>query len=282
MKFKLLLVISLIFLANLNKINSQDEDLEITDSTNGENNNSNLNKVIEAVDADFYDIIQSSPFKFLVVFYLQTCPHCKSVLSTFEEIKNDFDISELGLVTINCDNNHMSCMGFEIKHVPYMIKVFDDKYTVFNTYPSKENILKFIKTDQEESEYKDLPEKLGYFSMILSVFKEFSTIISENMKIFLESYGIEFDWNDTHSYYLIIALISLLIFIEFLVIWCLCNPNKHHKQNKVEDKKGENKENVEIEKTETKEKLVPESDSLNESSKEKRSSSKSSKKKKMD
>jgi thiol-disulfide isomerase/thioredoxin len=270
MKFKLLLIVSIIFFTNLNKINSQDEDLEMTD---GDKSSGRNNEVIEAVDANFYDTIQGAPFKFLVVFYLQTCPHCKNVLTAFEEIKNDFDSSELGLVTINCDNNHMSCMGFEIKHVPHMVKVFDNKYTVFNTYPSKENILKFINTDQEESEYKDLPEKLGYFSMVISVFKEFSSIISEYMRNFLESRGIEFDWNDTHSYYLIIALISLLIFIEFLVIWCLCNPSKQMKQcKKVDDKKVEDKKE---------EKLVPESD-LSESSKDKRSSSKSSKKKKMD
>lgn len=208
-------------------------------------------EVVEVTDSNFHDIVISEPFNWLIMFYIPSCPHCKKATETLQQLNNELDSSSNRIAKINCDSNHVTCMEFEIKHVPYFVNVVDGKYAVFDTYPSKEQLKSFLTKPHEESSMKELPARMGYFQIFLKTFQQGTVMFSDWLNSILKDYNVDFTISPSHSYIIMIGLLFLMVLLEITLILCCCSPKKKAKTEpakepvkevKKEDKSEEPKE----------------------------------------
>lgn len=205
-------------------------------------------ELVEVNDGNLHDIVNTPPYKWFLVFHLPACPHCKKTLETLETLSKSTEDSDIKIGTINCDVNHMSCIGFEIKQVPFMIKVQDNKYIEYDSYPHPDNLKKFFDEHHNIEDMKELPERIGYTGMFLRVFKEAASMVSSYIRDILKQNNIDIPWEDQHSYFLMIGALVGIILLEIIILYCCCSPKKHatninqEDNNKVGEKSSEKTE----------------------------------------
>ena len=150
-------------------------------------------------DNNFYEKINNKNRSF-VIFYLPTCNNCKLVLSILEKINSDFKknqkSNDIILYKVDCTTNKFVCYGFNITQVPFMISTFNNKYTIYPTYPSYENLYKFIlEYNPPQESLLDIPEEAGCLEMCLILFNQIKDYISSIMSTLLEISGIDYSLN---------------------------------------------------------------------------------------
>lgn len=182
--------------------------------------------IIEVSDATFHDQVNSIPHNWLVIFHIPSCPHCKKALEVLKKVNDDINFNEGRIAEMNCDNNHATCMSFEIRHVPFIIKVVNGKFVKFNTYPNEQNLKDFIKEIPKEEDVLDLPPKMSYVQVFLGVIREAARLLSDWLNKQLKDNNISLVLTPEHSYYIMIGGLALLILFEVLLIVCCCSPKK--------------------------------------------------------
>lgn len=186
-------------------------------------------QLVELNDSNFHEVVLSNPNNWFVIFTIPTCPHCKKAKELLSKVADELETEDYKIAEINCDQNHSVCMSFEIRHVPFMIKVLNDKYIKFESYPNKENVIEFMEMSHMENEMLELPAQLGYLNLFLRVFSEAAKMISDWINIQLKERNIDIEINSNHAYFFMLFCLSFMILTEVIVIICCCGPKKSKK-----------------------------------------------------
>mmetsp|Transcript_21053 Transcript_21053/g.21832 ORF Transcript_21053/g.21832 Transcript_21053/m.21832 type:complete len:274 (-) Transcript_21053:63-884(-) len=227
--------------------------------------------LVELSDHSFHETVLSSPGKWLVMFHLPTCPHCKKAEQIITKLNEEINLTEVRIATVDCDKHNYICMGFEIRHVPTFVKVIEGKFVQFSGYPAQDKLKEFINQDHEESEMSELPDKISYFGIVLRVINEASRLATVYIQSKLDNYEIGIKWEIGYTYALMIGTLVALITTEVLIIVCCCNPNKEKKRSGQAEEERDNKSESEISQSTEKDKAEEGSSDKNKEESEKES-----------
>lgn len=214
-------------------------------------------KLEELNDGNFYSKIGETQKSF-VIFYLPTCGHCHKAKATLEDVKKEIntnkkyeDSRNIPIYALDCQLHNYACVNFEIKQVPTMILIYEDKYVKFDSYPSNEKLLNFITEIPHEDSLVLLPQELGIFGMVIKVFEEFQEIVTSYMIDWLKSKEINYKWENKDSLLLLGSILVFIICLEIAIISLCCNTSTTKK------KKPENKTSNEDQKVAEKQPNAP-------------------------
>ena len=231
--------------------------------------------IIQLDDSNFSDIVK--PYsnlneKWIIVFYLPSCPHCKVAVDQLDKIsaneniynnakEENIDLDEkekknsenkdkdkeddltVKFGKVDCDVNTLLCVSYNIKQVPHIVKLQNERMIVFNTYPSIPEIKKFIKAEHYENETAPIPELLSYFYFVLKLLHEGLNLSTDYVNNLLNKYEINLVWTNQYSLIAFAFFMVLLIIVEIMVISCCCNRDRSDKRKKLEEMIAKSKEN---------------------------------------
>lgn len=235
--------------------------------------NSNCDNKLEEINDSNYSKLVSSYSKlnekWLLIFYLPSCPHCKIALEQISKLasnrlelnKNEehLDLDEnnnnnktdkedhdnnnnINFGKIDCDVNTLLCVSYDIKQVPYIVKIENNRMIVFKSYPSIPELNKFIKAEHDESDTYPVPEMLSYVYFGLKLLHEGLNLFSEYINNFLQLKNINLKWTNQYSLIAFAVFLVILIIFEILLITCCCNKISTKRKN-IENKILKNDKN---------------------------------------
>lgn len=209
MKYKFnLLIVCLIFTA-INTIEKEENIYNLTDSNFSEYINSNTEE------------------KWILIFYLNDCVHCKQAI---QSVGNILKISKLyskpenrvNIGKIECEENNFICISYNIKSVPFIVKLENHKMIKFTKNPSDIELKAFIEAEHEVSEVEEIPQILNYFSFYLKILEEGLYIFNDFMNTKLKEFGFDIEWTIQLSIWTICAIILFIVTIEIIIISICC------------------------------------------------------------
>jgi hypothetical protein len=182
----------------------------------------------------------------LVIFYLETCPHCKNALGVFDKIIQGEHLTEkeksLRVGSVECHQNVWSCMRFNITRVPYIILIEGDMMFEFEKYVNEKNINAFLNEEKTVENQLHIPAPLGIANLGLKVIKEAVKMINEYINDYLRGKGWNFKWDTNHTIVALFVFLVIMIAIEYMIVAYCCRSQKSKKTNTKEIKQqSENK-----------------------------------------
>jgi hypothetical protein len=203
----------------------------------------NEKAVLTILDSNINELVGDGfNCNWLIMFYLESCPHCKNAKLSIENLSKNKAVIEnpalddLKIGIVECNVNNWSCMRFDIKRVPQIIHLKDNKLFDFNAYVTEEKLLSFITEEKVIENAKEIPNQLGMLSVVKKVFEESVTVLNEQIKDLLANkFNIQMDWTTHHTIGVLIAFLILIIFIEYIIIFHCCEISKNKKQKKCAD-----------------------------------------------
>jgi len=204
----------------------------------------------------------------IIIFYVDSCPHCKNSKQTLNNIANNPDSiskSKIRLGKVDCDSNMFTCFRFKISRVPYIIIIDSNYMYELNEYPSNENIIKFINLKKDTEEGLEIPRAVGYLEFFYKSLEELVHMMDNTIEGYLKnSLGVKIDWRSEYTVGLLASLLVLIIHVEYTILCIVCkvhgskekkavvddNDNKEIKEEISEKNKEDNGKN-EAEKTNT-------------------------------
>ena len=195
------------------------------------------NSIYDIDDNNYNELIAQSMDKWILLFHLPTCPHCKMAITNIEKINMTSIMTEqplnMKIGKIDCNVASYTCVTFKIKTVPHVVKIDKGRMIVMMNYPSIESLNDFISSEHLESETDKVPEILGNIEFTIKIMQEGLQMFNVMMNAYLKNYGIDLEWSIGYSAGLFISLLLTLIGIEIAIIYCFCNAKK---QNLPKDK----------------------------------------------
>jgi hypothetical protein len=198
MRFIILPILLVIF--NLNIINSE--------------------KVTELTDSNFEQLVNyGRDNKWLLVFYLGTCPHCTSAKKVISKYSESLKDDSLKIGYMECNNNLFTCLRFNVTKVPLILLAENEKIVEYQEYPSETSIRKFVTSEKLNDTASNFPVSFGYIELVFKIMQETVLTLNDTMKRFLkEKIGINIDWGSNHTAGLLLAILILIFFIEYLIV----------------------------------------------------------------
>lgn len=197
-------------------------------------------------DSNYNELIAQSMDKWILLFYLPTCPHCKMAITNLDKIHMSGMMTDQPLDVkigkIDCNVASYTCVTFKIKTVPHVIKIDKGRMIVMINYPSIESLNDFISTEHLESDTDKVPEILGNIEFTIKIMQEGLLMFNVMMNGYLKKYGIDLEWSIGYSAALFISILLTLIGIEIGIIYCFCGAKKQNTPKKkiaAEKKEGE-------------------------------------------
>lgn len=236
-----LLKITLAFLILFNLIKSKDEDSEYV-------------SIHDLNDSDFDSQVNNGTKNpWFVIFYIDSCPHCKNAKQTLSSISNNPDSiskSKIRLGKVDCDSNMFTCYRFKISRVPYIVIIDSNQMYELNEYPSKENLVNFINLKKDSEEGIDIPHSVGYLEFFYKSLEELINLVNSNIEGYLKkSLEIEVEWKSEYTIGLLALSLVLIIVVEYTILSIICKVpgSKKKKENSIKsdennDNKNESKE----------------------------------------
>lgn len=182
----------------------------------------------------------------LVMFYLNTCPHCKVAKEGLYKIAKNEELTSEDKVRIGkveCSANVMSCMRFNVTRVPYIVLIEDQKLFELNTYATEHTMLKLITEEKLLDSAKEIPDSLGYVGLFFKILKEAVMLLNEYIEEFVSNkMNMKIQWDTNYTIALLVVFLITMIFIEYLIVVYCCK--RSHKQPKKTNKIEESKEEV--------------------------------------
>ena len=227
------------------------------------------NSVYDIDDSNYNELIAQSKDKWILLFYLPTCPHCKMAITNIEKINMTSIMTDqqlnMKIGKIDCNVASYTCVTFKIKTVPHVVKIDKGRMIVMMNYPSIESLNDFISSEHLESETDKVPEILGSIEFTIKIMQEGLQMFNVMMNSYLKNYGIDLEWSIGYSAGLFISLLLTLIGIEIAIIYCFCSAKNQNKpKNKIAEQKNveeaKQTENVEEAKKESKTDTLMEED----------------------
>lgn len=183
----------------------------------------------ELNDSNYASIVNSGSQqdKWLIVFYLPSCPHCTKTLEYLDKIQeNENSIENIKLGKIDCNSNSILCVSFQIKTVPHIVKLIDNKMIIFKGFPGLNEMISFANKEHAIEEAEDVPSLLSYFQFGAKILEEGLQLFNEFMTSKLKEYDLEFEWSVSLSILLLISGIAFIILIEVVVLVYCCGETK--------------------------------------------------------
>jgi hypothetical protein len=165
----------------------------------------------------------------LAVFYLERCPHCVNAKSSLESLtqKEDFHTD---IALIECSENVLVCMRFNVTRVPYIVYLDKNNMFEFNSYASENALNDFINEERRISSAKPIPTDLGYVGLFFKLLGEAVNMVNEYIKDYIKTKAqINFEWEMTHTIILFSIFLIMVIVVEYVILsWC-CSSKKTKK-----------------------------------------------------
>jgi hypothetical protein len=169
----------------------------------------------------------------LLLFYLETCPHCKNAISVFNDLSqnpslnNEESLKSLQIGKIECSMNNWSCMRFNITRVPYIVALQNGKLFEYNFYAIEDKLISFLKEEKLVESGLPIPPILGYAGILSKILEESARVLNEQMQMIVDTYlGIDLTWGSYHTIMLLISILFLMLFIEYLIVFYCCYRKK--------------------------------------------------------
>lgn len=186
-------------------------------------------------DANIDSTVGDGHGNWLLLFYLDTCPHCKDALSVLNSLSTNseldsenFILENLQIGKIECSSNNWSCMRFNITRVPYIIALQNDKLFEYQSYATEQRLLNFLKEEKLAENSLNIPPILGYLSILSKVYEEAIRVLNEQMQTLVHTYvGLNFTWSTNHTIAMLILMLAMIIFIEYMIVFYFCGRKKN-------------------------------------------------------
>lgn len=190
----------------------------------------------ELTDSNYAGIVDlsKSQDKWIIVFYLPNCPHCTKTLEYLQKIENnEYGFENLKLGRIDCNSNSFLCVTYQIKTVPHIVKLIDNKLVVYKGFPGLNEIVSFVNREHTIEEVEEIPQLLSYIQFGVKILEEGLHLFNDYMTTKVKEYGFEFEWTSSFSLLLLISGIALMILLEVIVLVYCCADSPKKKQNQV-------------------------------------------------
>jgi hypothetical protein len=221
-------------------------------------------EIITIDDFTFGEALQNSTktySKLFIIFYTYRCPYCSHCIKVLKEqvIKNyeDTDRINFGLVNLNEPGNLWIGIRFNITKIPYIILIEENRMYTFNEQFEESAVLQFINEEKFVEDSLEIPQEVGYFRKLKLFVNELTKRIQIKFHDLFKKYGINFKWNNTMTYGLLISIVIFIIYFENKLIVITknlweksndkdnLNENENKSEKKEEKEEKENKENKE-------------------------------------
>ena len=194
-----------------------------------------INSTIKSLNHKNFDTIikHNSSINYIVLLTFRRCPKCNKIITTTENVEKYYSSknnTNLKFAKLDCYANGWTCLRFDIFKIPLFIYISGDYYSYFipNNF-TEEELISFI--ENENKEYKNYPEKIGFFGVFMKVFH----VVSENIqkKIYY--------WNEACSWAVVLIVFLGFLYFEYSLYRACCDS---HKYNNEPNKKDNNKTKV--------------------------------------
>lgn len=230
---KLILATFLIISSPYIKSSSNDNNSEDSDSIeiynlNDSNFESNVNNGLK------------NPW--FIIFYVDSCPHCKNAKQTLSSIANNPDSiskSRIKLAQLDCDANMFTCYRFKISRVPYITIIDSNHMYELSEYPSKDNLVKFINMKKDADEGLEIPAAVGYLEFFFKSLEELVHLMNKTIEDYLKNnLGVKVEWRSEYTIGLLALVLVLIVVVEYAVLSFVCRrPGSKQKKPDVKDAK---------------------------------------------
>jgi hypothetical protein len=197
--------------------------------------------VIDLTDSNIDSIVgDGTGSNWLLMFYLDSCPHCKNANNAFQQISrrseleaDDAQVKNLQIGRIECNANNWSCLRFNISRVPYIIMLQNDKLFELETYVTEEKLYKFIVEDKLVEKGLNIPPVLGWSGIIMRIFEESINMMNQQIQQLIdEKLGPnKLTWDTNYTIVLLASTLITVLVIEYLIV-SLCFGKKQSNSNK--------------------------------------------------
>ena len=190
---------------------------------------------------------KNTKIKWLMIFYTKDFDEYYKFMSLLKEdvykkYRKNKNI-KFGLLEINVKNYKWFTFMFDIKSIPFLILVSDERmYYYKDEEVSEENIVKFIDDNKTLNDSYPVPKKLNKFIKGIIIFKFFIEDLNNFFEIFSEKSNFKFKWNIKFTYAIVAFVLILFFIFEFYIIKMCMKCKSNDKENKIEIN-NENKEN---------------------------------------
>jgi len=203
--------------------------------------------IFDLNDTNFDEKVNSGKDNpWFLIFYINSCPHCKNVNAILNNIPKNINLIQkknVNIGRINCDSNMFSCHRFKILNVPYMVTIDKNYMYEFKEYPSKENIIKFINTKNENTQGLEIPNVIGYIEFFYKSLEEGVRFVNGTIENYLKNnLKIDIAWKSEYTIFLLTFVLISIILVEYFILILLCKIPNNQDNNESEDLKEEEDE----------------------------------------
>jgi hypothetical protein len=113
----------------------------------------------------------------------------------------------------------------------------------FKEYPSKENIIKFINTKNENTQGLEIPNVIGYIEFFYKSLEEGVRFVNGTIENYLKNnLKIDIAWKSEYTIFLLTFVLISIILVEYFILILLCKIPNNQDNNESEDLKEEEDE----------------------------------------
>ena len=192
---------------------------------------------------------KNTTIKWLMIFYPKDFDEYYKFMALIKEdvytkYKKNKKI-KFGLLEVNPDNFKWFSSMFNIKSIPFIILVVDNRMYYYNdNVVSEENLIKFIDENKTLNESYPIPKKLNDFKKGIIIFTILMDDLNDYIQMLLNHFNIKFKWNKIFTYTIFIMINILIIYlIKSCCLCCLrcfcCENDEDLEKENIEKEKGE-------------------------------------------
>ena len=188
------------------------------------------------------NLIETKNIKYLVVFYINSCPYCKESLKIINKyvIKNYKNNENIFFGKVNCNQNTYLSIQFNITYIPYIVLFENKKMFVYKGNFDKQNFIQFIDSEKYAEDGLNIPENISNIQYLIRMFNEFSEFVKYKIQPYLDKKGIKIKWNKNYTIISIFLILFLILFLEYYLLSSFFTRHKKNTNNKISNKKNKN------------------------------------------
>lgn len=248
--FKIILLSFLLLEIKTEELNTSNSNKIIIDLTKIEDTERESHSIV-LTDSNFDSIIQNgNQNRWMILFYTENCGFCKqlkSLLNKIIEEKKFKDINNLKFGSIDVNYNLRLQTRFEIKNIPILILVENNKMLQISNVPIEESLIKAIEIEDISAieHAKDIPPELSLYLFLKNLFINSLDIIKNFVNQILNTYKIKYNFTIKSFFISLVCICFLFTALFFyLITSCCCKESTPKKEvKKEENKESENKIN---------------------------------------
>jgi hypothetical protein len=162
----------------------------------------------------------------LLMFYLDSCPHCKNANDVFRKIsyrteleEEDAPVKNLQIGKVECNGNNWACLRFNVTRVPLIVMLQNDKMFELDTYVTEDKLYNFIVEDKLVSQGEKIPPILGWTGIVFRIFEESVSMMNSQIQEFLDTQlQLNIQWNTNYTILLLINVLLIILTIEYMIV----------------------------------------------------------------